>query len=141
VLEHIEEDEVVLRQMFQAIRPGGGIMVTVPQHPFLWSQRDVFGNHKRRYARSELLTKVTQAGFEVIRTTSFVSLLLPLLMMSRSQRQTEENAAFRIKPLTNMLLEKVMDLERAFIQSGASFPVGGSLLLIAKCPITVTSTK
>ena len=37
VLEHIAEDEEVLRQLYQAVRSGGGIMLTVPHHPFLWS--------------------------------------------------------------------------------------------------------
>ena len=34
VLEHIQEDTAVLPQLFQATRPGGGIMLTVPQHPY-----------------------------------------------------------------------------------------------------------
>ena len=38
VLEHVREDEQVLSQMHQATRKGGGILVTVPHHPFLWSQ-------------------------------------------------------------------------------------------------------
>lgn len=32
VLEHIEEDEQVLVQMHDALRPGGVILLTVPQH-------------------------------------------------------------------------------------------------------------
>lgn len=32
VLEHIAEDELVLREIHQALRPGGGVMLTVPQH-------------------------------------------------------------------------------------------------------------
>ncbi len=31
VLEHIDEDELVLNSMFRALRPGGGIAITVPQ--------------------------------------------------------------------------------------------------------------
>ncbi|MCC6904213.1 MAG: class I SAM-dependent methyltransferase, partial [Anaerolineae bacterium] len=49
VLEHIEEDQAVLRQMYQAVRPGGGIMLSVPQHPALWSEVDVYSRHVRRY--------------------------------------------------------------------------------------------
>ena len=40
VIEHIKEDEQVLSQMFQAITPGGGIALTVPQHRWLWSVAD-----------------------------------------------------------------------------------------------------
>ncbi len=37
VLEHIEEDEEVLSAMARALRPGGGMLLTVPQHRWLWS--------------------------------------------------------------------------------------------------------
>ncbi len=36
VLEHIDNDDLVLQQLYQAVRPGGGIIITVPQHPFMW---------------------------------------------------------------------------------------------------------
>ena len=58
VLEHIVEDEDVLGQMFKATRPGGGLLVTVPQHPFLWSASDEHAMHQRRYSRAELRRKV-----------------------------------------------------------------------------------
>ena len=49
VLEHIEDDGAVLEQLVSALVPGGGIILSVPQHPFLWSQLDVYSHHKRRY--------------------------------------------------------------------------------------------
>jgi len=136
VLEHIQEDEGVLSQMFHAVRPGGGILVTVPQHRFLWSVVDKHAFHKRRYSRRELVDKVERAGFHVIRTTSFVSLLLPFLLLSRLKRHiTRANfnplAEYNISKTLNEWLEKVLDLERVAIGRGISFPAGGSLLLIA----------
>ena len=83
VLEHIEEDEQVLEQVFRAVSPGGGIMLTVPQHRFLWSQQDEYACHVRRYEAKELRDKVEKAGFQVEWATSFVTLLLPLMVMSR----------------------------------------------------------
>lgn len=88
VLEHIDEDDAVLREMFRTVRKGGGIVVTVPQHPFLWAEVDDYSFHKRRYTRPELLRKVRAAGFQVERVTSFVSLLLPLMMLSRLSRRS-----------------------------------------------------
>lgn len=135
VLEHIEEDELVLSQMFQATKSGGGIVLTVPQHPSLWSARDDYGHHKRRYTRAELVSKVEGSGFEILRTTSFVSLLLPLLFLSRrKQHQPEDNPAFGINLFLNTCLEKILDMERGFIRCGLSFPAGGSLLLVAQHP-------
>jgi SAM-dependent methyltransferase len=137
VLEHIEEDECVLASIFRACRPGGGLMLTVPQHRFLWSVMDDYACHKRRYTRRELVGKVERAGFQVVRTTSFVTLLLPLLVFSRWKRNCHRAAfdpleEFRIGRLTNATLEKILAFERFLITWGISFPAGGSLLLVAQ---------
>ena len=65
VFEHIDQDQTVLEQMHAAVKPGGGIIVTVPQHRWLWSMVDEYSFHRRRYRRMELLQKVKAAGFEV----------------------------------------------------------------------------
>jgi SAM-dependent methyltransferase len=137
VLEHIREDEQVLSQMYQATRQHGGILVTVPQYPFLWSQADDYAHHVRRYRARELKDKVRRAGFNVIRLTSFVSMLLPLLMLSRLKprfRSEEFDPAseFNISTPMNRTLEKILDGERKLIRAGISFPAGGSLLLVAR---------
>jgi SAM-dependent methyltransferase len=139
VLEHIEEDEKVLAQIFHAVLPGGGVILTVPQHRFLWSQQDEYACHVRRYEAEELSNKVEHAGFQVERATSFVSLLLPLMFLSRlSKRKPVENydptQEFQISGLLNGILETVLDLERMIIRAGFSFPAGGSRLLIARKP-------
>jgi SAM-dependent methyltransferase len=137
VLEHVKEDDEVLSQMYQATRKGGGILVTVPQHPFLWSQADEYARHVRRYKAQELRNKVNRAGFEVVRLTSFVSSLLPLLIVSRfkqglSGKEFDPMSEFKIGSLVSATLEKILDAERSLIRSGFSFPVGGSLLVVAR---------
>ena len=133
VLEHVKEDEEVLAQMFQATRPGGGIILTLPHHPFLWSQADDYAHHVRRYTTRELLDKVKGSGFEIKRSTSFVSLLLPLMFLSRlrQRNQYDPMAEFKIGPVVNAVFEKTLDVERAMIRAGLSLPFGGSLLLVA----------
>jgi SAM-dependent methyltransferase len=137
VLEHIEQDEDALRAVYRAIRPGGGILVCVPQHPWLWSYVDECGHHKRRYTRPELVAKVERAGFQVIRTTSFMSLLLVPLSLSRLRWHGRKAgpdvlAEFGIAPFLNRMLQQVLAIERLAIISGISFPVGGSLLLVGR---------
>lgn len=138
VLEHIDDDAGVLGQAYRAVRPGGGLLITVPQHRFLWSAADDYAFHKRRYSRSELLATVRAAGFEVLRCSSFVSLLMPALLlsraMSRSRRQFDPEAEFKISRFLNALFERTMDAECRIIRAGASFPFGGSLLLLARRP-------
>lgn len=136
VLEHIEEDELVLASMFQALRPGGGIAITVPQHPWLWSSADEHACHVRRYKVGELRQKVRRAGFKPAFETSFVSLLLPAMLASRLYKQhktpiDDDLSELRLPGWLNALFETTMNLERQLIRSGLRFGLGGSRLLIA----------
>ena len=136
VLEHIKEDDIVLAQMHQALRMNGGIILTVPQHPFLWSYADEYACHVRRYSGGELKHKVERAGFKVIKMTSFVSLLLPLMLISRWQQRADAEydgmSELKISGWKNTVLENILNLERTIIRLGYSFPAGGSLLCVAR---------
>jgi SAM-dependent methyltransferase len=139
VLEHIEDDVGVLRGLHRALRPGGFLVVTVPQHPGLWSEADEHAHHVRRYRRRELISRVGGAGFEVVRTTSFVMSLLPLMAAarwrSRRSRRAYDPVAELVPPEPlNRALEAILRLECAAIRRGADLPAGGSLLLIAQRP-------
>jgi len=135
VIEHIAEDVRALLEFHRALRPGGGLLLTVPQHPWLWSAADKRAGHQRRYTRAELRDKVRRAGFTIIRDTSFVSLLLPLIALSR-RKQVREPAdpmrEFRISPWLNRALLAVLNVERWLILLGLRMPAGGSLLLVAR---------
>ncbi len=139
VLEHIKEDDLVLKEMYRATRQGGGIIITVPQHQFLWIRVDEEAHHVRRYGANELRKKVEGAGFRVIRTTSFVSALLPLFVASRLVgrfRASGDGAGSDLKPPgpLNNALERLLDVERFFIRKGLYLPAGSSLLLVARKP-------
>ena len=135
VIEHIKADQDVLKQMYQAVKDGGGIILTVPQHPWLWSQADEHGHHVRRYTANELRKKVEQAGFKVIKTTSFVTFLLPVMFLSRLRMRTAEYdvaTELKLNRHLNLFLKIILSIERMFIRAGLTFPVGGSLLLVAQ---------
>jgi hypothetical protein len=80
---------------------------------------------------------VTAAGFRVIYTTSFVSLLLPMMLLSRIRQnraavRPDRMTELRINPLANRVLDGVMRAEATLIQAGLRFPAGGSRLLLAR---------
>jgi len=138
VLEHIAEDEVVLQQICKALKPKGVVFITVPQHRWLWSAVDEYSCHVRRYSANELSQKVCSAGFEIIRSTSFVSTLLPAMYFSRVLKRRKIGvsidaiAELRINPILNKLFEGLLNLELGIIRAGIDLPMGGSRLIVAR---------
>jgi hypothetical protein len=77
------------------------------------------------------------AGFDIVRTTSSVSLLLPLVALSRLRHRqvSDDYDPFRELSLprrANRALGAVMSAERGLIKTGISLPLGSSLLAVAK---------
>lgn len=136
VIEHIEEDEAVLQEMYRALKPDGLLLLTAPQHRWLWSPLDEYACHIRRYTVRELHGKVALAGFTIVRSTSFVTSLLPFMLISRLLQRSktasfDPHAELRINPILNRIFEGVLRLELWLIRMGVSFPVGGSRLIVA----------
>jgi hypothetical protein len=72
---------------------------------------------------------------EITIRKSQVSLLLPLMLgarLAKRRKVADDMAEFRIGHLLNGCLENLLSLERWLIRAGISFPVGGSLLMMAR---------
>jgi SAM-dependent methyltransferase len=65
VLEHIDDDVGVLRQVAERLEPGGTVLCFVPAHAWLHSRFDDRIGHVRRYRRSGLAEVLDAAGFDV----------------------------------------------------------------------------
>ena len=74
VLEHIADDRAALRQLVEALRPGGHLLLFVPALQFLTSRLDRDLGHHRRYHKPDLVGKVTAAG-AAVQTCRYVDLL------------------------------------------------------------------
>lgn len=136
VIEHVDDDRGVLAQLHRVLRPSGGLILTVPQHRWLWSPADDYSGHRRRYERGPLGEMLRRVGFRVLRSTSFISLLLPVLAMSRlaqrRRRAYDPLAEYHASAPVDTLLEGVQSMEATAIAHGLSFPLGGSLLFVAR---------
>lgn len=137
VLEHIEEDQAVLSQLHQALKPQGVLLLTVPQHPWLWSANDEYACHVRRYSAEEIHRKLVGTGFNIERSTSFVSLLMPAMMLSRQTANNRSGkrdamAELRMSSQLNSFFLNVMRMEQKFIKLGVNFAIGGSRLIVAR---------
>lgn len=138
VLEHIKEDTKVLTHVFEALKPRGLMLLTVPQHTWLWSSIDEYAFHVRRYTAVSLHEKIEAAGFSVIRSTSFVTTLLPAMIISRfiqkkvHDKKFDAKAELKFSPWLNSLFFQSLSAELALIKKGLNFPVGGSRLVVAR---------
>ncbi len=148
VIEHIEDDIAAIANVSRMLTPGGYFVVTVPQHMFLWSRLDQIVRHKRRYSRQELTGKLRGQGLDICRVTSFVFALFPFMVVSRlldrpckngvpSEMEAGAELASRTRfpRVLNWLFDKLMRVDEKLIEWGASLPVGGTLLVVARKPL------
>ncbi|HOO56656.1 MAG TPA: methyltransferase domain-containing protein [bacterium] len=139
LIEHIEDDRAVLQSIYRSLKPGGGVIITVPQHPFLWSTVDEYTHHVRRYTKRNLHDIVAGSGFEILRSTSFVTSLFPVMLISRlrdrnRKSQFDSRAEHDINSTLSSLFEKMLSAEIRLVESGVSLPFGGSLVVAARKP-------
>jgi 2-polyprenyl-3-methyl-5-hydroxy-6-metoxy-1,4-benzoquinol methylase len=145
VMEHIDDDLSILKNLYAALKPGGVLFLTVPADRRLWSAMDMYAKHKRRYSRQELQKKVEGNGFKVIKMSYFMALLYPFVLFSRKFscriiKTNEEDMKKKIKnevvselqpgALINSLGFLIFSLEVPLIR-WLTIPYGSSLLCVA----------
>lgn len=134
VLEHIDEDELVLGEIFRMLKPKGVFIASVPQHPWLWSAVDEVAHHRRRYRRGELAAKARKAGFRVRYQTSFATLAFPMLVADRlrsASRSDLKSADVTVPPIVNLFLVALFRVEHALRRLGVPLLFGGSQIIVA----------
>jgi len=141
VIEHIENDEEIIDDFFQKLKPGGLLYITLPAHKWLWSQSDVRAQHYRRYDRKQV-EKLLSKRFEIIYFTYFFSLLLipififralPYRLMGRKDsvlsRKTEHGTN---KGIIAKLINYFLRREIKKLRNGRSITYGASCLIVAR---------
>ena len=135
VLEHIDEEDRVLAQVHTALRPGGCVVLTVPQHRWLWSAQDELAGHVRRYDPGDLEGALRRSGFDMLDSIAFMAPLVPLMWLSRRRSMSGKRVADdELAPWlpVNLALTAVLTLERIAIRAGARWSFGGSRLVVAR---------
>lgn len=135
VLEHIKEDDQVLSETHKALVSKGGLILTVPQHQWCWSMNDEYAHHVRRYDRKELQRQLERCGFKILLNISFVSFLLPIVIISRifsNKNNYVPTKELKLPKIINFLFDLSMKLEIGLIKCGFKFPFGSSCLIVAK---------
>lgn len=140
VIEHIPDERLALRELRRVSKPGGWLLVTVPAYQALWSLHDEANHHYRRYVRRTLRRVALDAGWDVLRMTSFNSVLLPPAAVVRiAQRRRRLDADYtpelRLGPLwLNAVLEQPLRAEARWLARGRTLPAGLSLMALLENP-------
>lgn len=74
VIEHIEDDARAVINLAQALRPGGHLLIIVPALELLFNDLDRLAGHHRRYTRDQIISRMVEAGLEVVRCDYFNSI-------------------------------------------------------------------
>jgi SAM-dependent methyltransferase len=134
VLEHIEEDVGALSAWRSILDPRGWLVLTVPAGPELWSHRDDYAGHVRRYTREGLRETVEAAGFRVERVRPMFRLLWPLARVAAwhpRREMGEPSSAYAVPKVANSWLRRLLNgEERIFGES--PWGRGTSWLLVAR---------
>ena len=145
VIEHLEDDETVLKNFNRSLKTGGIMLLTVPACNSLWSAMDNYAGHKRRYSPEELQKKCVTAGFNVIKISYFMMLLFPVIALSRwctrfqnsgrlkrdEKMKGKAKAELQLSPILNSIFYRIFSLEIPLI-THMNLPIGSSLVCIAK---------
>lgn len=83
VLEHIENDLQALARWRGLVAEGGFMLLSVPAHAEKYDAEDLAAGHLRRYEKQELIKKLTDSGFRVLKLYSYG---YPLLNLSKKAR-------------------------------------------------------
>ncbi len=147
VIEHCDDDFLVLRECHRVCVPGGHLIITAPAFQWLWSYNDVLNRHRRRYSAGTLKALLEKAGFRPLKVTYNNFFIFPLaapLIIIREKLGLRpklasphfDEDAYQVEmepvpPLVNSILTMVGDLE-AWLIRRASLPFGTSIIALAQ---------
>lgn len=140
VVEHIENDKLFLQQIYESLKPGGRLYLTVPAYNWLWSSTDEFGGHYRRYTCSSLDKLLLKLGFKINFSTYFFMFLplgiylfrsLPYKLGKKQPKEfVEVKAEHELKRGAHFkIINAVLSWEIARMKKLNKIPFGGSCLI------------
>lgn len=137
VVEHIADDLKFLSAAATHVRPGGIIVLNVPQSNFLWGRYDEVAGHVRRYSQKTLTKLCLDAGLQVLKQVSWGLPLVPFVVLRNIlNRRTPQNEVIQKGFATPEYLSNlVQGLRASELALPFDMPWGTSLLMIAKKPV------
>jgi SAM-dependent methyltransferase len=136
VLEHVPDDKGSLTSIYERLRPGGALLLTVPINPWMWSAHDVAHHHHRRYRKGEIRKLALDAGYDIELLSPFNSLLFPPIALVRAIGKLtgkDDSDDAMPSPAINKALDLIFGLERSLL-GRVPMPLGVSLMAVLRRP-------
>tara|TARA_B100000315_G_scaffold259151_1_gene313888 strand:- start:47 stop:832 length:786 start_codon:yes stop_codon:yes gene_type:complete len=134
-LEHVENDEEFLKNIFSEMKMGAHLLISVPAFSRLFSNWDTILGHYRRYEKKNVSQLIQAANGSIQCMEYAFSYLFPVLAFKRKIGQVKydkHNCEFpHIPAFLNRFLLKLNVLE-IFGSSIFGIPFGTSLFCLAK---------
>ncbi len=136
VLCHRDVDErAALAQFHRCLVQGGVLILNLPAYGWMMSRHDEAVHNDRRYTRRRLARLLDAAGFRVVFSSYWNTVLFPVMVATRKLLPGAGGATSDVKlypaPI-EALCRAATGFERALLRCGFSFPFGGSLIAVAR---------
>ncbi len=126
VLEHIQNDQAALANIYKLLKKEGFLILIVPAHDFLYGQIDRSIGHFRRYDKKVLKEKLVQTGFKItkVRILNFLGAIGWFLFSRVFKNERVEEKKIRV---FNIFAPFLLSMENLIEP-----PIGTSVLIIAQ---------
>lgn len=141
VLEHLDNPNEVLGEIYRVLEPDGLLVTSVPAHQWLFSDFDQSIGHFRRYSRRNLVSTLENSGF-LNNTTQFIFsfFVLPAFVLrtvpskfGRKNTSAETKETTRNQQKMLKLLQPILEL-LLILENFLKLPFGLSLISVSKKP-------
>jgi len=136
----VASDMSALIEMRRVLKPAGLFMLRVPAHDWLRGEHDRLVHTRHRYSRTEVSSKLTEAGFAVERLSWANTVLFPPAVLKRILERSNnghdgtagEPDLWQPPAPVNRILEGLVAVEAQAIPRGVPLPFGLSVLAVAR---------
>ena len=140
VMQYVDDDAAVMREMARVLKPGGGLVVTAAALDVLRGGHAGTWPEVRRYTTGRIRSIVEDAGLTIRHLTYLFATLFPMMLAVRAFRRDatspdgEGDWEMRVPfPPINGALTMLLGAEAA-ISRRIPMPAGSSVLVVARKP-------
>jgi SAM-dependent methyltransferase len=142
VIEHIDRDDLAVRELVRVTKPGGHLLVTVPAFPGLWSEHDEINHHRRRYRADTVRDLLRKNDCDIVKFTYMNTFLFPIAYAVRTWQQLRDRIFGKsahpprtdfvdYHPVVNAMLTAIFTAETPLV-TFAGLPFGLSIVCFAR---------